>query len=293
MKKRVLFFCLIFFLGIFSYFSFKAKYPELQEHRLAWETLEKQIKKELDGFNGQAGIIIKDLDTGWRILINQNRLFPSASLVKIPIMAACFYAVEEDKVRLAETLKLKAADKSLGSGILKNVPVGREFTIKRLIELMISESDNTATNMLIKQLGFDYLNDCFKKLKLKDTNISRLMMDFKRRKEGIENFTTASDLADLLEKIYNERLIKKAYSQMCLEFLRKQNIRDRIPAKLPLSCVVAHKTGLESSICHDAGIIFSPKRDLLIVVLTKHGNKTARLAKSFIAKIAFLAYNYY
>jgi len=281
-----------FFKDWSNYFDFKNKQAELKKQKAAWKILEGNIKKELNCFNGKAGIVIKDLNKGWQIAINQDQPFPSASLVKIPIMAACFWAVNEGKLKLNEDLQLKKADKVSGSGNLKNLPSGSAFTIEKLIEMMITESDNTAANMLIEQMGFDYLNACFKKLKLRNTNISRKMMDFKGRKQGKENFTTVSDLAFILEEIYNNRLVNKAYSQMCLEFLKKQNIRDRIPSKLPANIIVAHKTGLERGICHDAGIIFAPHLDILICVLTRHKGKTAKLAKAFIGELAFLAYRY-
>jgi beta-lactamase class A len=265
----------------------------LEKRKTAWQALEVKIKKELNTFHGQAGIIIKDLNYNWQIGINQEELFPSASLVKIPIMAACFYAIDQGRLRLEEKLSLKGKDKALGSGILKDTSVGTDFSIRELIELMISESDNTATNMLIDCLGFDYLNNCFKRLRLKSTNISRRMMDLKSRREGKENFTTAVDLANILEDIYRQRLINRTSSQMCLEFLKKQKIRDRIPARLPPDTKVAHKTGLENSICHDAGIVFGPKGNFLICVLTKHNNKTAKSAKEFISRIALEVYNCY
>jgi len=291
MKKRILFFCLI--LSILLYSSFRVWNNLQVKRKIAWETLKGEIKKELDSFPGEAAILIKDLKRGNQISINQYHLFPSASLAKIPIMAACFYAVRDGKIELAEALRLEPPQRVSGSGNLKNSSPGAEFSVQKLIELMISESDNTATNMLIERLGFDYLNDCFKKLGLKNTNILRRMMDFESRKEGKENFTTVSDLAFLLEEIYHHRLINRRYSQMCLEFLKKQKIRDRIPAKLPEYTTVAHKTGLEKGLCHDAGIIFTPKGDFLICVLTKHRAKTAKLAKGFIAQIALDTYNCY
>lgn len=311
-KKIAYVLLIIFSLGTAAYFSFKGltRYAEmrrkqqaLERQRAAWRSLEEGIKKELGRFDGKAGIVVKDLGTGWQILINQDKPFPSASLVKIPIMLACFYAADEGKLKLDERLKLKAHHKVPGSAALKDTPGAREFiphlragagfTVKKLVELMIAESDNAATNMLVERLGFDYLNNCFKKLGLKDTNISRKMLDFKKRKEGEENFTTASDLAFLLEEIYNRRLINKRYSVMCLEFLKKQKMRDRIPARLPADTVVAHKTGLENNVCHDVGIVFTPKGNFLICVLTEHKNKTARLAKELIAQVALLTHSYY
>jgi len=281
------------FKGWANYFDLQSKAREFQKCKIAWGNLEVEIKSAAQGFSGETGICIKDLSRHWEIGINQDRQFPSASLVKIPIMAACFYAANEDKIKLDEVLILKARDKSLGSGSLKEAPAGTKLSIYNLIESMISESDNTAANMLIQHLGFNYLNDCFKRLGLKDTNICREMMDFKSRKQGQENFTTASDLASLLARIYHGKLINKTYSGMCLEYLKKQKIRDRIPAKLPPDTEIAHKTGLERGLCHDAGIVFTPKGDFLICVLTQHHHKTAKLAKKFIAEIALKAYNYY
>jgi len=302
LKKKIIFSCIGLFLGslvFFSfkgwsnYFGFKSRSLELEKRKIAWKILDGQIREAAHGFTGEAGIFIEDLTSRWKIGINQDRLFPSASLVKIPIMAACFYAANEGKVKLNEVLIFKAQDKSLGSGRLKEAPSGTRLSINKLIGLMVSESDNTAANMLIERLGFDYLNSCFKRLGLKDTNICRGMMDFKSRKEGRENFTTVSDLVSLLERIYHGRLINKFYSGMCLEYLKKQKIRDRIPAKLPPDTEIAHKTGLERGLCHDVGIVFVPGGDFLICVLTKHHHKTAKLAKEFIAQIALKTYNYY
>jgi len=275
-----------------SYFDFRKRQSEYKKRKVAWSILEGNINREISHFNARTGIVIKDLSCGWQISINQKELFPSASLVKIPIMAACFYAVNEGRLKLEENLQLKRRDKVLGSGNLKNLPSGRVFSLEKLVEIMITDSDNTAANMLITRMGFDYLNDCFKKIGLKNTNISRKMMDFRSRRHGRENFITASDLAFILEEIYQNKLINRKYSQKCLELLKKQNIRDRIPSRLPQEICVAHKTGLERGICHDAGIIFTPRTDMLICVLTRHNSKTAKLAKNFIAQLAFLAYRY-
>lgn len=303
MAKRTIFVILLFFsLGILAYFSFKEwknyfenkrRQQEFERQKIAWSILEEKIGQEVVSFPGETAIFIRNLSTGWQIAINQDRLFPSASLVKIPIMASCFYAVNEGNLKLDKTLRLKKTDRVSGSGVLKDMPLVEELTVESLIELMITESDNTATNMLIERLGFDYLNDCFKRLELKDTNISRRMMDFRQRKEGIENFTSAKDLVFLLEEIYFERLINKIFSQKCLEFLKELKIKDRIPARLPPETIVAHKTGLEKGICHDAGIVFTKGGDFLICVLTKHEDKNSKKAKEFIAQIAYLVYNYF
>jgi beta-lactamase class A len=281
----------VFLLGIIAYFSFQIW--TYQKRSVGWKFLAQKTTGAVANFPGETGLVIEDLKYGFKIEINPDKLFASASLVKLPIMASCFYAVEEGRIKLSQTQTLKTQHRVLGSGRLKDMPVGSKFTVENLIERMISESDNTATNMLIDLLGFDYLNACFQKLGLKHTNISRRMMDFRSRRIGQENFTNAQDLASLLEKIYQGKLINPYYSQKALAFLKQQQIRDRIPARLPSDTLVAHKTGLEKKVCHDCGIVFTGKGDFLVCVLTKHKNKTAKSAKEFIRQIALAVYSYY
>jgi beta-lactamase class A len=303
-KKKKIIFILISIIAISSllYHTYKTNADFIEnkknnfaakKEKAAWRFLEKDIKREAGAFNGDVAVVIKDLATSRKILFGQNKLFPSASLVKIPVMAACFYAADTGKINLTQRVCLRREDKVSGSGLLKNEAAEREFTVRELLGLMITESDNTASNMLIKLLGFDYLNNCFKKFGLKNTNISRRMMDFSNRRDGIENYTSAGDIAYLLEKIYRQQLINRTVSRDCLTLLKLQKMRDRIPARLPADTIIAHKTGLERGICHDAGIVFTDNGDFLICVLTKYKSKTAKKAKKFIARIAFLAYNYY
>jgi beta-lactamase class A len=157
---------------------------------------------------------------------------------------------------------------------------------------MIADSDNTATNKVIDLLGREYINKSFKRFGLKRSFLKRKMMDFSGRRRGIENYTCVSDIAMLLEKIYGNKLIDSQSSQLALSFLRKQKINDRIPRYLPEEADVAHKTGLERGVVHDAGIVFAPKGDYIICVLTKKV-KDYQQAKKFIAKITLLTYNFY
>lgn len=295
-KNKLLLLLLIFILGIpVAYFSFKAvqKLKEESHRKIAWNVLGERIKKEAAEFGADTGIVVEDLASGWKISLNQDKLFPSASLVKVPIMASYILASAKGEVNLNNRIALKNSCRVLGSGTLKSYAPGTEFYINDLIRVMVTESDNTAANMLIDYFGFNRLNSYFKKLGLNNTNLTRQMMDFRKRKQGVENFTSAQDLAALFKEIYNNNLVNKSFSGKCLEILKQQKIKDRIPKRLPAGTVVANKTGLERGVCHDAGIVFTPQGDYLIVVLTRHKNKVARPAKRFIAQLALDVYNYY
>lgn len=263
-----------------------------EERKARWALLRQDLLSQARDYKGKSAIVVKDLKMNWEVDLNKDRLFPSASLVKIPIMAAVFKAGQSGRINLGSKLKLKAPDKVSGSGDLKNMAPDSEFSIEELVERMIISSDNTATNMLIELLGFSFLNNSFREFGLKKTNLSRKMMEFGDRKNGVENYTTAEDMSYILEKIYRNKLCNTFVSRKCLELLKRQKTRDRIPAQLPGHIVVAHKTGLEMKVCHDVGIVYAPQGDFLICVLTR-GVVNSRLSKKFISNTALKAYNYY
>lgn len=297
---------LIIFFLVFSmvvFFSFKVHRENLiivkeqsfsDKKKAEWLRLKKVLGSKVEHFKGQVGLVVEDLDTGWVISFNEDVLIPSASLVKIPVMLSCFYAQQEGKISLKNSISLRSFERVSGSKVLGNFPIGAHFIIEELFGPMITLSDNAAANALIDLLGFDDLNMYFKKMGLKNTNIARSMMDFKSRKEGLENYTTAADMAYILEKLYRGEFLSQEISQRCLILLGQQKINDRIPRNLPKEGVLAaHKTGLERHICHDAGIVYTQKGNFLICVLVKHENRFAQPAKKFISDIALSTYNYY
>ena len=265
----------------------------LEARKASWARLQEYVRKAVKACRGETAFVIKDLNTGWQIDSHKDAAIPSASLVKIPIMLSYFCAANEGKIKLDGTITLKQSDKTEGSGTVKNALSGTNYKIADLIYFMITESDNTAANMLIENMGLDELNRYFSKFGLKNTNISRKMMDFKLRKDGVENYTTAGDMAYILERLYRGRFVNKDISKKCLSLLAEQKINDRIPKKLPSDIIVAHKTGLENGVCHDVGIVYTVKGDFLICVLTKHEYVSARPTKRLISRLSLLTYNYY
>jgi beta-lactamase class A len=300
MRTKILIILFIVF-GALTFFSFKiykenlnSKQGILNKRKEEWVRLKKTLENRIEHFKGQVGLVVEDLDTGWVISSNENALIPSASLVKVPILLSYFYAAQDGRVSFKDSIRLGSGEKVSGSKLLGNYPIGSQFLVGDLFYPMIALSDNSATNALIDLLGFDILNVYFKKMGLKNTNISRNMLDFKGRKDGIENYTTAFDMAYIFRKLYHRQFLNQEISDECLLLLGQQKINDRIPKYLPKDGIfVAHKTGLERYICHDAGIVYTPTGNFLICVLVKHEYKFAKPAKKLISAIVLSVYNYY
>lgn len=254
-----------------------------------WEANSRQILQRISSFQGETGLVVKDLQTGWTFLHNDEARFPAASLIKIPIMVACFKAAEDGWLDLGEKYVLRRQDRVGGSGLLCRMRNGRVFTYEELIDYMVTHSDNIATNVIINRLGFDYIKEVFEALGLQDTVLNRLMMDFRAREDGLENYTSAREITGLLEMIYRGRCLNAGISEKCLEVLKRQKINDRLPRFLPREATVAHKTGQEREVCHDAGIVFSPHGDYIITVLVRTWSGPLT-TKTFIARLSSYFY---
>src|SRR5258708_14876106 len=257
-----------------------------------WQTFASALRHRVHRFNGTVGYIVKDLRTGHVVEANETGVFPSASLIKLPIMVAAFQAVHDKRLSLSMRIALRRQDKRGGSGVLKFAVPGTIFTLRELLEYMIIHSDNTATELVVQQLGLEYLQNTFHQLGLLDTEIHADGFRLAARHVVDDNRTSPRDMAFLLEKIYQRRMISADASDQMLDILKHQKLRDRLPRFIPTGWEIAHKTGLLRRACHDVGIVFSPGGDYLICVLTSH-DATYKTAKHFIASLGRITFDYY
>ena len=131
---------------------------------------------------------------------------------------------------------------------------------------MIILSDNYATNMLIDKLGIDNINKTIKEMGLKNTILNRKMFDEEKAKLGLENYISSEDIAYLLEKMYNKELIDEKSSEEMISILKNQRLNGKISfflQNLKPKVQIAHKTGEDTNITHDVGIVFAKEPFIL------------------------------
>jgi beta-lactamase class A len=261
-------------------------------NEVEWQAMVSGLDTAARAWRADSGIYVKDLTSGRTWEQNPDGLFPAASLIKVPIMAAVMEKIKGGAFTLDTEIKLTRRDRIGGSGSLRWVRDGTTLSVTEIIYKMITESDNTATRMLIDFVGMDYLSAEFRQLGLTNTNISEAGMSLKSGKVKNDNFTSAREMAGLMERIYKGELIDKNSSEFMMDVLKHNKSRSRLRKGLPLGWEIGHKTGLLRKSCHDAGIVFSPRGDYVIVVLTT-GVPDYTSAKNFITKVAGLTYKYY
>jgi len=252
-------------------------------------SLEELLASTLTSEPGCYSIAVKDLSSGRRLALNPDPL-RSASLIKIFIMIEAFRQVDKKLFELDEQQPITAIDRVDG-GPLENAPEGTRKTWRELIELMIIESDNTATNMLIDHLTMEKINALTTKLGCTDTILRRKMMDFAAAAEGRENITSVTDMTAALEMIYHHRCLDANRDEAMLDILKRQTDKCKIPVLLPPTVVVAHKTGELEGAEHDAGIVYGPRAHYIIAVMADSLPDAVR-GQETIARLSRTVYDF-
>ncbi|MGH2510511.1 MAG: serine hydrolase, partial [Ktedonobacteraceae bacterium] len=165
-------------------------------------------------------------------------------------------------------LVVPAAARVPSDGVLANLSPDLRPTIHDLAHLMITISDNTASNVLLDLLGMDAINASMRELGLQATRLERRFIDFEARRAGRDNWTTAADMALLLAHIHQQRVPER---ERLLQILLRQNDYHVLPAYWNEELLFAHKTGGLPGIMHDAGLLYCTLDDptpLVIAVLT-------------------------
>src|SRR5579875_264062 len=194
---------------------------------------------------GHVALEIKDLTTGAMSAINPNANMPAASTIKIPIMVEVFRQISLGKFDLNRRVTLMASDRDWGWGDLANARVGSRYSVSQLLTLMITESDNTAANMLIRLVGRWNINHTMAALGLTNTRLG----DYIRSEGDIRSLRTSpADMVTLLESMARDQLIDPWSSRE----------------------MIALKTGTLHDTLNDVGIVFLRSTPYIIAVLTTH-----------------------
>lgn len=239
---------------------------------------------------GAVAVAAVHLPSGRRVEREAGRSFPSASVIKVPILAALHAEAAAGRLSWEERVTLREEVKVPGSGVLRELHVGMELTLEDLARLMIVVSDNTATNLLIDRIGTGVVNDLMAGLGYPVTRLRRRMYDFAAREQGLENHCAAGEITDLLERLERRALVSADASEAMLAVMKRQACVSKIPRLLPPGTTVANKTGEISGVSHDAGIIYSPGGPIALSVLTQ-GARDRVAAEDSIGRIARAVYD--
>ena len=183
--------------------------------------------------------------------INADEPFPAASIIKLPVLLQMFREIENQKFSLYDTMIFEDYYRSEGSGKLKYSKSGAEHTFDHLARIMIENSDNSSTNMIVSKIGgMPKVNTAIKKWGLKTTSINNWLPDM-----GGTNLTTAQELAKILYNLDVTNIVSMDSKRHIADYMTHVKNTRLIKAGLPDSAILLHKTGDIGFMLGDAGIV--------------------------------------
>jgi beta-lactamase class A len=254
--------------------------------------LDQTISRLAEECGGAVAVAAVHVPTGRRFEREAARSFPSASVIKVPILAALYREEAAGRLSWQEVISLTEAAKVPGSGVLRELHAGLPFTLEDLARLMIVVSDNTATNLLIDRIGTTAVNDLLAGLGYQTTRLGRRMYDFEARDRGLENRCAAGEMTAMLVQLEQGTLVSTAPSEAMLEIMKRQGYVHKLPRLLPPDTTVANKTGEITGVSHDVGIIYAPTGPIALSVLTE-GARDRVVAADTISRIARAVYDHW
>ena len=218
------------------------------------------LEQRIARHKGTVGLYIKDLKTGETLSIRGSEQFPSASVIRVPVLVELFAHVERGPLKLSDPIIMLASDQRPGSGVLQFLSTPHTLTVGDAAMLMIILSDNSATNFLIDKVGIRNVNARMDSLGLKQTRLhakvflgSSTTIDTAATRQWGFGVTTPEEMGTLFEKLYRGTAISETASKQMLDMLKRNFDYEEIPRLLPPGVTVAHKTGNITRIHHDSG----------------------------------------
>ena len=269
------------------------------------QTLQDSVDALARNYKGDVGIYAINLRNGETVTYNADKMFPTASVIKIYVLAKLYKDINEGKLSMNDEVVLHDSDKVPGSGILLFMHDGLKLTLGDLSWLMINMSDNVAANFLTDEVGgVERVTDYIRSLGLTHTMELAKIFDKSvysdstlRREYGI-GVTTPRETGVFLTKLYKGEIVNKKSSQAMIDLMKYQFYDTSIPRFLPTyrdTIEIAHKTGALNATRNDVAIIYTPRTNYVLCVFTTHNADqrwiTDNKSEIFIAKISKLVYD--
>lgn len=230
-----------------------------------WGPVEAAVKNAEQ--HGTVGVAAIGPD-GERWSHNGDRKFRAASTVKIPLMVEIYRKVDRGELSLDDLHTLREGEKARGSGVMLHFHDGIQMTINDIMYLMISISDNTATNLLIEKAGMDAVNATIGELGMTGSNLGREMKGRPAVEGELENWSTPDDYALVVQKILDGEAASAESCEAMTAMLELQQNTRRISRYLPESDDIrwGSKTGSIKGVTNDAGFVLTPKGRAIVSV---------------------------
>ncbi len=250
------------------------------------KNLEEIVGKVLKNEKNNYSIVINNLDTGERYYFNQDKIFDTASIYKLWIMAVAFNMIEDNKLDKSEVLSADVSEINTKFNIATESAELTEgnvsWPVLDALEKMITISDNYSALLLSSRVKISNVSLFLKNNSFLSSRVGTLEDNPK---------SSARDIGSFFEKLYDKDLANNQYTEEMLSLLKNQQINTKLSKYLPENIIIAHKTGELGNYSHDGGIVYTNKGNYIIVVMSD--TNAVLDANENIANISKSVYEYF
>lgn len=258
--------------------AFMLTYLNTQDHHDPdFRGAQSELQALVDGFNGDVGIYVKHLRTGKTIEINADTIFPTASMVKVPIMTRIFEKMEAGELHYDSTHVYEDRLYYAGEDVVASFKAGERISLHKLLFLMISFSDNTASLWLQELAGTGTeINDQMARLGLEHTRVNS-RTDGRQDAQRAYGWgqTTPREMATLVEKIYAGEVVSEEASEEMYRLMSKSLWDKEALSSVPKHINVASKQGAVNRSRSEVLMVNAPGNDYVFTVITKNQEDTS------------------
>lgn len=234
--------------------------------------LEAKLRAAIGGFNGDVGIFVKELKTGKTVAIHADTIFPTASIIKVPILVGVIDKIEQKELRYDSLHVYKDSLLYAGEDILGSFKDGEEIYLEKLIMLMLTMSDNTASLWLQKLSGTGTrINAILDSLGFRSTRVnSRTPGREANRTQYGWGQTTPREIATLFEMMYYNRIYSPLSCENMLRFLGRNYWDENAISQIPPYVQVFSKNGAVNEVRSEVLLVNAPHKPYIFCVFTKN-----------------------
>ena len=268
------------------------------------DALEGDVHAVLDSVEGNFAVAVRSLaDPSEALLINEHAMFHAASTMKVPVMVELYRQAHEGRFALVDSIEVQNEFESIVDGSTYSLTpeddsydalydhLGEKRPIRSLMRAMITASSNLATNILVEKVGAERTTQTMRRYGADRIQVRRGVEDLKAYRQGLNNETSAHDMLVLFERLARREAVSATASDEMIEILKEQTYNDMIPARLPDSVEVAHKTGWITGLHHDAGIVFVPGGPTYVLVLLSQNLEDEDAGVEAFARISRMVFD--
>ena len=219
--------------------------------------LNQALQHILIGAPGTFGISVIDLTSNQVVNINATNRMNAASVNKLEILAALYHECAAGRLQLDQTLTTSAATiQDYGTGVIRYQPSGTQYTLGQLAQLLIEQSDNTASYMLAQAIGLSTIDALVAGWGLDSTIVG-------------QEVSSPHDAARFMQLLYQGKLADASATSQMMEYLTHTAFNDRIPAGVPPGVPVAHKIGTQVNVENDVAIVALAGRPYVLSIFAR------------------------